>query len=141
MFYGGEFFDSGLGGLLLPQERKVLIVEDDEVMQKVFTQILSTMEEGLDISIASSPEAAKLQMSRKPFDLVISDYNFLGQRNGLDLWRVCRILYPTTRFLLTSSLAKDLVLGQPMISETPVPYLQKPFTTKECKGLLRVLLP
>lgn len=76
-------------------EKKILIVEDIESVQKVLNKVLSRSDEEYTVEWASSAEAAESLMRDKPFHLVFIDLN-LPDGNGLKLCEILRKNYPAS---------------------------------------------
>ncbi len=61
----------------------ILIIEDDETLRKVYTQVLT--QHGYEVSSAATgPEGMRL-FSQKPVDLLLLDIMLPGGMNGFDI--------------------------------------------------------
>ena len=94
---GDHNLKSGFTGPL-----KVLVVEDDRVMQVVIGEALLLM--GHQVAVAGSAEEALSLFSPCTFDLVVTDL-CMQSMSGLDLARRIREIDPRTRIVLCSGWA------------------------------------
>ena len=70
---------------------RVLVVDDDPAILKLFERVLS--HDGFAVSATCSPKEALSLVDEKKFDLVICDIN-MPEVNGFELLRVTRQRYP-----------------------------------------------
>ncbi|MCX7098440.1 MAG: response regulator [Methylococcales bacterium] len=110
-------------------EGTVLIVDDEEEVAAVLADILRSA--GYEVHIASSGNAAIEWLEEYPCDLLFSDVR-MPDMDGITLWRTLRLRHPG----LVSHMA--LITGDtlsasiaPLIAETGLPYLEKPFLPEE----------
>ncbi|HEX7082812.1 MAG TPA: ATP-binding protein [Gaiellaceae bacterium] len=101
----------------------VLVVEDDPAVRDVVVSWLSEI--GYRTGAAASAETALAELSSERYDLVLSDA-VLGGLSGVELAARVRRLAPSTRCLLMSGYARDLLVESDDAAAPPV--LQKPFT-------------
>ncbi|MFQ5670984.1 MAG: sigma-54-dependent transcriptional regulator [Acidobacteriota bacterium] len=81
-------------------ERRILLVEDEEDQRGLMAGLLAAESYGVDQ--AESMETALRRLSRRPFDLVISDWK-LPDRDGLQLLGEVRRLYSGTAFIMVTA--------------------------------------
>lgn len=75
----------------------VLVVDDDPAMCELTRTVLE--ENGLNVSTVTGVEAAQEQLTRKRFDVVLTDLR-LGPASGLDLCRLAATAQPATPVVL-----------------------------------------
>lgn len=108
---------------------KILIVDDEESIRE-FLEIM-LRKEGYEVMVAEDGEAAKDVLSKKSFDMVISDLQ-MPKVNGLELLKSVRADYPDTVFLMitafgtTESAVEAMKLGA-------YDYITKPFKIDEVR--------
>jgi two-component system NtrC family sensor kinase len=86
------------GELIDPADRRILIVDDEEGVRKMFAEWLS---ENYECQTAASADEALAYLALQPCALVISDMMMPG-RNGVELLRDITIRYPETAFIMVS---------------------------------------
>ncbi|WP_017444706.1 response regulator [Gayadomonas joobiniege] len=112
------------------KETSFLIVDDQRAFQLMLKALLVNLG-ARDISLASSGEAAVGKSRRRPFDIVLIDYN-LGNRkkNGRQLLEELKeknfISAHTVTIIITGESHRPMVLGA--IELQPDDYLMKPFS-------------
>jgi CheY-like chemotaxis protein len=121
---------------LSQRELKVLVVDDDELIQIAIQTLLDVL--GHSTTIVSSGEEAleKLETGFQP-DVVILDMNMPGLGGAGTLPRL-RVLRPTVPVLLATGRADNTALN---LAEThsQVTLLSKPFSLKELEKILGTL--
>jgi two-component system, NtrC family, sensor kinase len=81
-----------------PIDRRILIVDDEESVRKMFAEWLS---ESYECQTAASADEALEYLAVQPYALVISDMMMPG-RNGVELLREVTSRYPETGFIMVS---------------------------------------
>ena len=129
------------------QPRRVLILEDDIELSMVIERILKSIDSRIILDWATSAEFALEQLKGSasihysaPYDLIVADIFLDGKSTGIDFWRICNDSYPDIPIIITSALGLDRffsTIGHEAISP---PYLQKPFTSGECRQAFKYLL-
>ncbi|MCU1306309.1 MAG: multi-sensor hybrid histidine kinase [Acidobacteriaceae bacterium] len=116
----------------------VLVVEDDEALRGLVTQILS--KRGYKVLQAADPASAVEINSthRGPIQLFLTDL-VLRQMNGHELAKKLTASRPGTRVLFMSGYTSEAVAQQGML-EADVAFLQKPFTTSGLARKVREVL-
>jgi len=119
-----RFFPSALAGT-----RTILVVDDVGVVRKVAFHLLS--EAGYRVFEASSAAEALevLATARQPINLAILDV-VLPEVNGVDLARIIRDEWPSTRILFMSAFPAEILVREGLEHPT-VRFLAKPFTRDE----------
>ena len=76
------------------QDRKrILIVDDDEKLATLLRESLRTLEEGYDVVTAGGTDEALAKVSKRPFDLVITDL-MMPEVDGLQLLEALKAINP-----------------------------------------------
>ena len=78
----------------------LLIVEDDPEMRDLLRKVLE--KEGYRISVAGDGREATTSLSRKPFDLVVTDL-LMPDDGGLELLRAIRQTHPTLPVIIITA--------------------------------------
>jgi len=73
-----------LASAVVPERRRILVVDDEESIQKLLTGVLEM--DGHEVQIATNGREALDRLAREPFDLVISDVK-MPVMGGADLYR------------------------------------------------------
>ena len=113
-------------------ELKVLVVDDMMTMRKILSQQLRTMgfnhvHEAVD-GIAAWDALEKAAAEKKPFDIVVSDWNMPNMK-GIDLLKKCRnnVIYKTVAFLIVTAEAEISQVKEAVVAGVDN-YVVKPFT-------------
>ena len=86
--------------------QRILIVDDEEAILTVLSNSLKKRNADCEIVTATNGSTALDQISRKPFDLVITDYKMNGM-DGLELMEAISSIHPETRVILISAYGSD----------------------------------
>ena len=126
---------------------RVFVIEDDFEISMIIERVLRSLNVTISLDWATSAETATSQLkyalsgsSKSPYDLIVADVFLDGESTGIDFWQTCQQLLPETPVLLTSSLSLDrffAAIGQSCISP---PFLQKPFSPRECRQVFETML-
>ncbi|KNZ41276.1 response regulator transcription factor [Acetobacterium bakii] len=101
---------------------KILIVEDDKVMNQTLGYNLSS--EGYDVSSAYNFKEADRALAQNKFQLIVLDVN-LPDGNGFDLCKKwCKTIKTHIVFLTANDLESDMLKGFELGAED---YITKPF--------------
>ncbi len=126
---------------MFPYDTKILLAEDTDVTRAVIHKMIyklgytnvTQVADGLN----AQREIEKAVALRKPFQLVISDWN-MPEYTGLALLKKCRsdsVMYQVPFVILTSNNEKDQVMEA--IRAGVSSYLAKPFTVEVLDKKLR----
>lgn len=128
--------------------KSVLVIEDDEPMAELLASLVQEAVPGAEVFMFERGEDARHEILRnqqvpwwdRQYDLIIIDVFLKGRLNGVDVWNLCRINFPNSRIIFTSSLSKESY--HRMVSDVyPVPpFLHKPFKREQCLKLIREAL-
>ena len=113
---------------------KILIVEDDELLNKMLVYNLQSESYGI-VSVETVKEAMEVLKSQ-PFDLVLLDIN-LPDGNGYEIAKTIRDKYSDTIviFLTANDRESDEIRGYELGA---VDYITKPFSVEELLARIRV---
>lgn len=118
------------------KRRKILLVEDHPLLRWVLETTLK--EEGHDVAVEKSSEAAIAHGTGEAFDLIITDLSLVPGVDGLEVFRRIKTVYPTTRFILISAGADEDELEQARRLGFDC-ILEKPFPVEEIKAAIDAL--
>jgi len=118
-----------------PERKFALVIEDEPAIGRACQRILTA--EGFEVDIAGDGLIAKEFISKKSYDLCLSDIR-LPKMNGMDLYRHIELEYPglaqkvifTTGDLLSKDTGKFL-------KESERPFLLKPFTPEQLRSVVK----
>ena len=121
-----------------PNEKRVLVVEDEPGIAVVCRRILNA--EGFQVDIAVNGKAALDALRRNEYDLCLIDIR-TPQMSGIELYQHWEIECPetvnkvifTTGDVLSSNIKEFL-------EKTKRPFLAKPFTPDELRNIVRSVL-
>ena len=127
-----------LQGMPHPGWETILLVEDDEIVRTLTSQVLEL--EGYSVLTASSGSEAieRFYKSPKPIELLVTDV-VMPDMNGLDLARELQQRAPDLRVLYVSGYLNDHVLPQMKLGKQSF-FLAKPFLPQEFVGKVREIL-
>ena len=121
---------------MLPQESRVLVIEDEPPLRKALRISLSFT--GFEVEEACTGEEALGLVMQHPFDLVLLDINMPGL-NGFEACQRIRSLAPRTRIvMLTVRDAEDDKVRA--LDSGADDYITKPFRLPELLARLRAVL-
>jgi CheY-like chemotaxis protein len=120
----------------VPSHRRLLVVDDEEIIRSVFKDLMGRECEVLE---AANAEEALAHLKRGPVDLIVTDKNLPGL-SGLELAREARQLDPGSRVILMTGYP-SLVTAQQALELGLLDYLLKPFDDiREVRAKLREAL-
>ena len=126
---------------------RVFVLEDDMDLSAVIERVLRSIDPMISLDWATSAEEALaiIQPSSSPYDwpvydLIVSDIFLDGKSTGIDFWRTCQESFPDTPVVMTSALSLDRFFSTIGRDSVCPPFLQKPFTPKECKQIFQNML-
>ena len=117
---------------------QILLVEDEAFVRRVTAEVLEAA--GYRLLIAeNAAEAMKIcRQGSTPLHLLLSDVVLPG-KNGRELARECRALYPMIGVLLVSGYAEQLATSE-AVDDGGHEYLAKPFSTHTLLRKVREVL-
>jgi CheY-like chemotaxis protein len=118
-----------------PERKFALIIEDEPAIGRACQRILTA--EGFEVDIAGDGLIAKEFISKKSYDLCLSDIR-LPKMNGMELYRHIEQEYPglTQKVIFTTGdlLSKDT---RKFLKESERPFLLKPFTPEQLRSVVK----
>lgn len=104
----------------------VLIVEDDDMMRTMATQMLEKI--GYRVIEAATPQAAITicNDADTEIDLILSDV-IMPEMNGLEMARGIKERRPETKVLFMTGYSSDIIATRGVVTDREVHYIQKPF--------------
>jgi DNA-binding NtrC family response regulator len=120
----------------MKSQKKILVVDDDISMGEMILEILTPEYE--DVIYCSSPIEAKTLVSKKVFDLIITDV-MMPELKGSDFIKLIRSLGRIEPFVfLTGSATKEVILSALRLGA--IDLIEKPFAQQDfLKSIQRVL--
>lgn len=114
----------------MPEENKILVVDDEAVIRELMTDILSS--EGYVVeAVASGPAALKTLKSSGDFVLLFTDI-MMPEMDGIALIREARRIYPHLIPIVMTGFA-TLETARAAVKEGAYDYVLKPFSLGEIK--------
>lgn len=112
------------------QPKRVLIVDDEELMREVLAELLKT---DYEVETAACTAEADIHMGSAHFDLVLVDH-LMPDELGLDFLMRVRDHFPATRrILITGYLNPELISRAQQLAELSG-YLIKPINAVQLKA-------
>ena len=125
--------------------RTVLIVEDEQSIRDILTELFDT--EGTGVSTAATLEEARAALARQEFDLIVTDLRLGGKRDGgLQVMAASGLLSPDATVIVLTAYPDDdnrhasIRLGATHFLEKPVD-LQTIATLAAQAGVATAMLP
>jgi DNA-binding response OmpR family regulator len=119
-------------------KKKILLVEDELVIGRLFKRIL--IEEGFNVDFVQDGLIASEVADNKDYDLLISDIRLPGI-TGIELYEKLKISQPElslhTIFITGDTMNVDIQL---FIKESGMPCLVKPFAPEELVKAVKKIL-
>lgn len=107
------------------RKRTILVVEDDSALREA---ICIYLEDSFDIiSSATGEDALKRILATSSIDLLITDFDLLGDLDGLDVARAMSVSHPNTPMILATGSAATLPRIQELLSIANAGLLKKPY--------------
>jgi CheY-like chemotaxis protein len=132
-FMGGAEVQDGLEN----RGRQILLVEDEAFVRRVTAEVLESAGYRLLVAENAAEAIKSCGQGAVPLHLLLSDVVLPG-KNGRELARECRTLYPYIRVLLVSGYAEQLGISE--AEEEGHEYLAKPFSTHTLLRKVRQML-
>lgn len=118
--------------------KRILIVDDDFELATLLGQALKDVESNLQIQLARDADEALAKISKRPFDLVVTDIKMAGL-NGLQLVEVLNQLDPAIKTIAMTAYSSAEVESQAQALNV-YRYIAKPFTIEEFRRIVREAL-
>ncbi|WP_449061061.1 response regulator transcription factor [Planomonospora algeriensis] len=121
--------------MAFPQQRRVLVVEDDETIARAVRHRLAA--EGFDVRVAGDGEGALAAYAKAEPDVVVLD-RLLPGLDGLEVCRRMQAARPVPVLMLTAlGEETDLLVGLGVGADD---YMTKPFSMRELVARVHALL-
>jgi len=119
-------------------EKTILVVDDDAILRRALKRTIRRLPAA--ILEANDPEDANKFLGQVNIDLIMSDYSFLGDENGLDFLRNCREKFPNIPRMLLSG--HDLSMDEDLPGDRSAAdaIIQKPWDMQQFLTTCRTLL-
>jgi len=118
--------------------KRILIVDDDFELATLLRQALKDAGQTLEIQLARDADEALAKISKRTFDLVVTDIKMAGL-NGLQLVEVLRQLDPAIKTIAMTAYSSAEVESQAQALNV-YRYIAKPFTIEEFRRIVREAL-
>ena len=109
------------------QKVRVLVVDDEEFMRKLMTNILRKA--GMEVLTAQSGEEALRMLRENGCDVVVSDMRMAGI-SGFDLLKQVKAQHPDTAFVVMTGHADSYSIKDALLQGADE-YITKPFKNDE----------
>ena len=125
---------------------RVLLVEDDLVLQGILADLITKLDESIELETATSADEIILIMKSQAlnpnfgYDLIISDVKLNGEATGFDLWNVCSYFCPSTFFVFIAGLSTMEFVEKLQKDPRCPPFLTKPFKRAQFARLLEQVM-
>jgi DNA-binding NtrC family response regulator len=134
-----EIEEDSLKNFTRPRNDKyVLVIEDEENLRKILTDVLSRESIKVVAAQNASEGLALYKKENTLIDLVILDFN-LPDQNGLEVFEELKKINPKVRVVLTSGFDVDESVER-ALEAGAVNYIQKPFNRNQLLGMVRQCL-
>lgn len=131
-----EIEENSLKNFTRPRNDKyVLVIEDEENLRKILTDVLSRESIKVVAAQNASEGLALYKKENTLIDLVILDFN-LPDQNGLEVFEELKKINPKVRVVLTSGFDVDESVER-ALEAGAVNYIQKPFNRNQLLGMVR----
>ncbi|MBI3509611.1 MAG: response regulator [Bacteroidetes bacterium] len=116
--------------------KRILIVEDDVIIQMFVRRILTNM--GLDVigEVQSGPEVLNFLLTDQP-DLILMDIGLKGPMDGIETAEEVNLIYRIPILFLTGN--SDLATTERIRKTKPIGILSKPVGERELRAKLKSL--
>ena len=116
----------------VPENAKILIIDDSPVMRGMLTDILT--DDGYDVDSAEDGEQGVEKALAYDYAVIISDVH-MPRKNGLETVRDILLEKPYMKIILTDSFPDKLAAAAK--AEGALCCLQKPFDVNELREVIR----
>ncbi len=121
----------------MPEERRLLVVDDEEVITWAISQALTRPGEMRVVTAHSGEEALEL-MAKEPFDLVVTDIRMKGM-TGFELLSKIRETYPESGVIVMTAYGSPEAKRE-ATERGSLFYLDKTFELEEFRSVVRKAL-
>lgn len=121
----------------MTDQRKILVVDDDEAVRTVTFEMLKRL--GFDVTTADSGATALEEVSHQSFDLVLLDLA-MPNMSGVEVFTSLKALKPESRVIFMTGYSKDEFSDLLSENEDTTSVLSKPFPMQELKSSIENML-
>lgn len=122
-----------VSSLVIEKKPRVLVVDDEPHIREVIADFLTM--EGFDVRTAADGQLAEQELSRSPFDVVLTDLK-MPNVAGLDLLRRITVAYPSTLTVIMTGFG-TVETAIDAMKQGAYDYVLKPFKTDEIIQVIR----
>ena len=109
---------------MIKEELKILMVEDNPADVTLIRREISKVAENAEVTVCNNVTDFRLNLTKNPPDLIISDYN-LPTSSGLEILEVAQRLTPSVTFLFITGTINDEELAADTILNGASGYMLK----------------
>lgn len=120
------------------EQTHILIVDDDITLGRVLQQSLESLDDAYDVRLARDADEALAHISRRHFDLVVTDIKMEGL-SGLQLLEALQHVDPDTRTVVITAFGTAEIEERSRMLGVYA-YLAKPFTISKFQDLISDVL-
>jgi DNA-binding NtrC family response regulator len=113
----------------------IFVVDDELMLLELAATILQPL--GFDVRTFSDPKKALAEYPAARPAVVVTDYA-MGEMNGLDLMRECRLLNPRQKMILVSGTVDESIFAN--TQTRPDCFLPKPYQVQELVETVQALV-
>lgn len=119
-----------------PGDLEVLVVEDEETLQKLYPKAIRRMFPPAKVFVVDNYDAAIGYLKTHDIKLVISDVDIVGDRSGIDVFEWVKANQPhlVDKYVFVTG-------GNPHVANIHYRYTEKPFTQAELYDTIRKPAP
>jgi DNA-binding response OmpR family regulator len=115
--------------------KRILIVDDDEKLATLLRESLRTLDESYDVVTARGTDEALAKVSRRPFDLVVTDL-MMPEVDGLQLLEAIKAINPSIVTVAMTAFGSQEIRAEAERFGI-YRYLAKPFSVHEFRQCVR----
>jgi DNA-binding NtrC family response regulator len=117
---------------------RILLVEDEENLQKMITAILKHLDSNMDIEQVASGDVALTRYLERSYDLVITDHAHFGVF-GIELIDLILARNPLQPVILQTGNYGEHIDDFKQ-KHPDIPFLQKPYPARQLQEVVRTVL-
>ena len=114
---------------------KILVVDDEEVMRNLFTDILQ--DEGYQVSTVSNGKEAQDRVKQEQFEIVFLDVH-MPVMDGVKTLHALREIVPNTAIVMMDSMSSYVLKKSKQ--EGAVTCIHKPFNIQEIRSVVKQII-
>ncbi|MGM0425824.1 MAG: response regulator [Thermodesulfobacteriota bacterium] len=124
---------------VMTRRDSILVVDDKAAIREVLSLMMRSM--GFEVQAADCSATAVNLFKKRPFDLVLTDFNMPGM-DGSDLARCLKRILPTTPVVLVTDLVKwiGILFPECEIHVHQGPYVPNPYESSCDNKIVKLYL-